>query len=135
MPELVPVELAYIDKVWPIVRPFIKRAMKYSRGEDTPEAFLEDAKRAQAQIWLVAEGKTVIAACGTSVDNRRNGVCVLNVRWMAGKGFQDWIHLGDRVKAWAIERGCRSVYYRGRPGWQRIRPQARVAGVIYEEAI
>ena len=135
MIELVPVELPYIDKVWPIVHPFAKRAMKWCRGEDTPEAFLEDAKRAQAQIWLVTDRTSVIAACGTSLDTKRDGVRVLNVRWMAGKGFRDWIHLGDRVKAWAVEHGCRSVYYRGRPGWQRIRPQARVAGVIYEEAI
>lgn len=133
--ELVPVTLPFVERVWPLVRPFAEKAMKHARGEDTPEMFLEDCRRQQAQIWLIAEGITVVAAGGTSVDTLRNGKRILNVRWIAGRGYRAWQHHFDRVKGWAREQGCASIYYRGRPGWQRRRPQARVTAYIYEESL
>jgi hypothetical protein len=133
--DLVPVPIAWLDEMWPHARFFCKCALKHCRGEDTPEAFLDDCRRGRAQLWMAAKDKMVIAACGTSLDDRRDGTRVLNIRWISGTNYDAWHVHFDRVKAWAKEHGCRSVYYRGRPGWQRRRPQARVAGVIYEEAI
>jgi hypothetical protein len=133
--ELVPVTLDYLDKVWPLVERFAREAMKHARGEDTPEMFLADCRRADAQIWLAAEKATVLAACGTSIDVRRDGNKVFNIRWLSGRDYDSWQHHFDRMKLWAASKGCTSLYYRGRPGWQRMRPQARVAGVIYEEAL
>jgi len=129
---LVPVTPGFLESVWIVVRPFAERAAKHGRGLWTPESFYRGVSRGDAQLWLAADGGRVRSALATEIVASPDSK-VFRVLWFSGS--RDDVHHFRRIRDWAAEQGCTTLIYEGRKGWARMRPTAKVVGMIYQEEI
>ncbi len=132
MTVLVPVTPDFVESVWIAVLPFAERAAKHGRGLWTPESTYEAIRRGNAQLWLAADSGKVKSALATEIVTSPDST-VFRVLWFSGS--RDDMHHFRRIRDWAAEQGCTTMIYEGRKGWARMRPTAKVVGMIYQESI
>lgn len=133
--DLVCVDPALINQVWPLAREFVKAAMV----EGGLSSFAEveaDIYRGSNLLWLVwdAENSALMAAAVTSL-NLVNGAMVGTVVAAGGKGLNQFGHLLPRLEQHFRDEGCVSSRICGRKGWGRYYPDYRIRAVILEKVL
>jgi hypothetical protein len=128
--EIVCVHPSEVEKYWPTVSPWIKRAME--RGDlgrfDVVEA---DVKSQHAILWVAYVNRELAAAAVTQIDKtERSTVCT--VQACGGSGVNNWIQLLEVIETYAHNHGCDCVRFMGRKGWSRLLKQYRTDKVIME---
>lgn len=114
---------AEVHGLWPVARPFIKRA--HSSRYSTGDAFLEDiyarlllgdAGPLQATLWIAFEGDEALGAMVTHVVRYERST-VLQIPYLAGREFDRWVNLISVVAADARRRGCSEIEILSREGF------------------
>jgi hypothetical protein len=119
--ELLCVDPDLIDKIWPHVKHFVKRAIERSMSDYTLDYVYRKLLLGESLLWIEAEGKDILAAatteiCGVLDTNKR--VCVITT--MGGKTSDMFLHHLSKIEQYAREEKCELVRLYGRPGWARV---------------
>jgi hypothetical protein len=131
--EIVCVHPSEVEKYWPTVAPWIKRAME--RGDlgrfDVVEA---DVKSAQAILWVAFVNRDLASSAVTQIEHtEKSKVCT--VLACGGSGVNNWIQLLELIETYARNYGCDLVRFMGRKGWARILKHYRTDKVIMERRL
>jgi len=125
--DLVCVNPADVQKVWPLARDFIRTAIEQTDLSDFPE--IETAVLSGDQLLWLAISDHVEAAATTHLSR---GVCTLTA--CGGRQMERWLPLFDRIEKYAKDEGCKMRIY-GRPGWQRVLSGYHVEHVVLEKIL
>ena len=126
--ELACVDPAQVEKIWPQVAHFVRRAME--RGGMGRFADVErDVLAANAYLWLAIESGSVIAAAVTQVTQVKDQrLCTI-----VACGGHDWARWGGLIEGlenYARAENCARIEIAGRPGWRRRLPDYRLRKVV-----
>ena len=119
--------------LWPVVSHYIIRA--FARADiglfrDTEEAVLEG----KALLWVIMDGSALKGAVITQIqltDKRK--ICTILA--CGGDDAPSWVHLIEKIEAYARWMECHSMRISGRKGWMKLLKDYRMAHVILEKRL
>lgn len=117
--ELAGVPSQEVSGQWPILLPWIERAVAYSRGRMTAGDVCAAATNADMQIWVARDGDEIAAVGITEIINYPTGLREVAVS-VGGRDMAEWVPFLDVIEQWARAHGCCRVDIRGREGWERV---------------
>ena len=114
-----------IDKVWILVREYIRNALIYSGSHHHADHYKDLLKNGKLQLWIIWDQDK------TTIDEQFNGLVlsqiiqrsikkVLHLPMVTGKNRQQWQNLIVKIENFAIDQGCDCMELIARPGWQKI---------------
>lgn len=131
--DVISVPHSYAHAIWPLASPFIKRAME--RGIADFAEIEQLVLDGSALLWVATDGADILAAAVTQLYNA-NGKLSCHVNAIGGKDRKRWLSLMlDKIERHATAASCKSVISVGRKGWQRVRPDYNVRGIVLEKAL
>lgn len=131
---LVCVEPAKIDAIWPHVAVFIHTAYWTGIGDDTPESLKIRLDEGRALLWIVWDGKGILAAAVTEiVQVPARKLCMITA--CAGRELHRWRHFIANLEAYAKTQGCDVMRVHGRVGWKSVFPDYREPWVALEKGL
>jgi hypothetical protein len=105
-----------IDAAWPSVEGFIVSALEYCPGRYTAEHIKEFLKKRDFQLWVVAEGNSILGCALTEIAVfPLSKICV--VRLAGAENTIGWLEYEGIIAAWARQEGASEMEIYGRPGW------------------
>lgn len=107
----------FVPEVWPSIAGPLETAVRRCKDDTMMNVFTE-CITAKAQLWTVTKDGSLVGTFVTEVlqgPTRR----VLEIRYLAGGKFRDWIGHIDAVIAWARAARCDDMRFKGRLGWPR----------------
>jgi len=138
------VPVSDIDKMWPLVLPFLLPAFETTNKLDTEDAkvLCEDG---MAQLWIIwaperyaVDGGigVLMGASITSIDCYSNGYRILSFLVMGGTDTEYWASSAiEKVEEFARAEECRAVEFKGRKGWGRVFPQYKPTAWVYTKEL
>jgi len=130
--ELVCVDPARIDEMWPHVRDKIRAAVEKT-GLSSFADIEADVLTGMQLCWLAWDGREIMAAATTQLVKPLSKVCVLTA--CAGYDRDKWLPLFARIEQYAKDEGCTSMRIFGRRGWERVLTGYRSTHVVLEKAL
>ena len=116
--SLVPASM--IDLVWNDIKPHLNRATDTVRGKFVVDDIRKLAESGELALWLVADGKEIVASFTTRVIAYPQGNA-LAVDWVGGDRMAEW---GDDainiLEKYAGEYHCTHIEGYGRKAWGRL---------------
>ena len=104
------------SKAWPLIEAWVVEALERGGANDTPESISAALAEGRMQLWLAWDSSMAHGCCITELyDSARGKTCGLVV--VSGRGFENWRHLIEPIKAFAAAEGCRRLEAGGRDGW------------------
>ncbi len=126
--NLICVDPACIDKIWPHVSMYIFAAMV--RGGVTDYRSLERVIRSgDALVWVAYKGDQIQAVAVTEVVNV-NGERVCGIAACGGKDRKSWLPYIAQLEQYARDMKCKRMQIIGRKGWIRVLPDYRPTRVV-----
>jgi hypothetical protein len=119
-----PVRSLDVDAIWPLVRPFIERALAAGDGGHAAEDVRRLCAARDAQLWLGlgAGGLEMVAVTEIRGLPRTR---IARVWLLAGIDARGWIEeCLPAIEDWARAEGCAALELVGRKGWLRRLPAA-----------
>jgi hypothetical protein len=133
--DLLCVEPALLDEVWPIVRHFIRSALDKAQLGDF--AVLErQVFAAEALLWVVWSRveRRIKAAVVTQVAViNNNKYCTIVA--CGGINLALWLPLLAQLETYARDQSCIAMRIFGRPGWKRLLPGYGVRAYVLERTL
>ena len=114
----VPVE--GVDIVWEDVTKVLKKSVETSSGKFEIEDLKSDLKNGVLVLWLVMEGRYVIAAL-TSRVIEYPGRRAMALDWVGGSRMKEWLpSVLETLESYAADCGCKHIEGYGRKAWGKI---------------
>lgn len=131
--ELVCVNPAYVDEVWPHVAHFAKQALV--RGDlGTFDALERDVLSGEALLWLAWCSPVIEAIAVTQlVTTERSRAC--EIRACGGTRPHRWLGLLEQIEGYARAQHCTCTRIFGRRGWSRLLKNYRATKIILERRL
>lgn len=129
----IPHDAVVIDKVWPVVAPFLSKAAEHSRGTHSVECDRQRVKANAAQLWVIVldeKPHTVVAAGITSITEYPNGKRAVMIESLGGENMADWFSLKDEIEQWALQNGCDLAFCWARRAWAKRLPDYHLSCYI-----
>jgi hypothetical protein len=130
--DLICVDPARIDEMWPHVRDKIRAAVERT-GLSSFADIEADVLRGASLVWIAWDGKEVLAAATTELVKPYSKVCVVTA--CAGHDRDRWLPLFAEIEKYAENEGCSSMRIYGRKGWERVLTGYRAEHVILEKRL
>ena len=118
------VPAAYVDDVWPAVKPFIEEALQYGQGKYELDDVYSLLTTYNYPLWIAFDDEGIKGAVITRfVQYPRKKYLV--VEFCGGKDGWNWKSpMLAILKAWARDNECDAIEAGGRVGWVRVfRPE------------
>ncbi len=129
--NLICVDPARIDKIWPHVSMLILAAMV--RCNSRSYRSIENALHSGgALLWIVWDGERVKAAAVTEVVNS-NGELICMIVACGGKDRKSWLRYIADLEQYAKDMKCARMQIIGRKGWIRLLPDYRPTYIVLEK--
>jgi hypothetical protein len=116
--ELLGVDPALIDRLWPDLLPFLEPAIARCGGLYLPEDVKEFCVDTKMQLWAVVRDDAIAGALVTEVVVYPRRKC-LWIAFAGGAGIHDCPEITDILADWAAMLGCTAIRAEGRRGWVR----------------
>lgn len=120
--EIIPCHPDHLDYVWPIVVPWLERALVYGPDLFTTDAIREQIKVQNKILWLSIEEAEILGFCIVSLqDYPKARVC--EIHWTGGATHKGklWMKaMLEMLKAWSKHNGCSKLGGGGRRGWLEV---------------
>lgn len=114
---LICVDPAKIDDIWMHVKHFIEAAYMNGRGDDDADITKADLDRGGSLLWVVWDGKGLLAAAATKLCTYRGRrICVITS--CGGREIGKWIKFIADIEQYAKSEKCDAIRVMGRPGWK-----------------
>ena len=118
IPQLVCVDPARIENIWPHVAPLLRRATART-GLSAFAEIERDILNGNALLWVAWNGQMIEAVASTILQQTDAGrVCVITA--CAGAKMANWLPLIGTIEIYAKDEGCTCVRIFGRKGWARV---------------
>jgi hypothetical protein len=130
--ELVCIDPARIDEMWPHVRDKIRAAVERT-GLSSFADIEADVLTGMQLVWIAWDGKEILAAATTQLVKPLSKVCVVTA--CAGYDRERWLSLFAEIEKYAENEGCKSMRIFGRKGWERVLTGFRTEHVILEKKL
>lgn len=134
-PELVCVDPARIEELWPHIAPLIDDAYARFGSRDERRKVEEDIRAGLALVWLAWSPKRQIEAALVTDLIREDDVLICRLRALAGEQVTRWLSLVAQIEAYAKAEKCSRTRYIGRPGWKAMLKDYRVTHVQAEKLL
>lgn len=133
--DVMQLDLEQINAVFQHVQPFLEMVYERFPDEFNEDLLASEIAADRLQFWVVTNGEIVSAILGTSLDFVGTGGKVATIRFIVGKHSEKWLHLLEKVEAWAAFEGCTKVRMFARKGWAKRLPDYRMPFVVMEKEI
>jgi len=109
-----------VDIVWEDVTKVLEKSVATSAGKFEIEDLKKDLQEGVLVIWLIMEGRDVIAAI-TSRVIEYPGRRAMALDWVGGSQMRKWLPLAlNTLQKYAADCGCKHLEGYGRKAWGRI---------------
>jgi hypothetical protein len=133
--DLVCVEPARLDEVWPLVAHLIRSALHRTSLGDF-DVLERQVFRAQALLWIVwSQRETRIKAAVVTQVASINNNKYCSIVACAGDGLTQWLPLIEQLEAYARTQSCRAMRIYGRFGWARVLPHYQTKAIVLERTL
>ncbi len=132
MADLICIDPARIDEMWPHVRDRIRAAVERT-GLSSFADIESDVLTGMQLCWIAWDGKEILAAATTQLVKPYDKVCVLTA--CSGYDRDKWLPLFAEIEKYAENEGCSSMRIYGRKGWERVLTGYRAEHVILEKRL
>jgi hypothetical protein len=126
--DLVCVNPADVQKVWPLARDLILAAIERTDLSDFAD-IEKDVLSGDQLLWLAISDRVEAAA----TTHLSRNICTLTA--CSGHQRERWLPLFARIEKYAKDEGCHTMRLYGRKGWERVLDGYRVEHVILEKAL
>lgn len=117
--KFLPVTAELVDTFWPHTITLLQPAIATAEGKTSPRQIKADCENGEAMLWIVVDGRDIIAAVVTRVY-RYSGKQGFAIEFVGGKQMKRWIDLVlNTLERVAKESGCTHFEAYGRRAWQR----------------
>lgn len=135
--EIIPCHPDHIKEVWPIILPWLKKALSYGPELYTTNSIREMIEKKEMILWLaIKDGKQIIGFAIVSLKQYPLArVC--DIHWCGGAVHEGIIWIADmkaELTAWAKRHECSKLGGGGRRGWVRTLGFTE-CGVMFEMEI
>jgi hypothetical protein len=130
--DLICIDPARIDDMWPHVRDKIRAAVERT-GLSSFADIESDVLTGMQLCWIAWDGKEILAAATTRLIKPYDKVCELTA--CSGYQMAQWLPLLRQIEAYARAEGCRKMRILGRKGWERVLDGYHVEHVILEKGL
>lgn len=120
MADVLCVDPAKVEQIWPHVEDFIKRGI--SRGPEDFDQLKQNIHSGLSLIWIAWDEKGL----GVAVTGLFGDAC--EIISLAGTGLKGWVHSIESIESYARAEGCKRMRLIGRKGWCRVLKDYRIAG-------
>jgi hypothetical protein len=132
-PQLVCVDPARVQDIWPHVAHLVRRAI--ARGGLTDVGAVERSVcRGDALLWLAWDGENILAAAVTELA-RIGRVKVCTIVACGGTNFPLFAPLIAGLERHAREEGCARMRVCGRRGWARLLADYSTTRIVLEKEL
>lgn len=117
--EIIPCHPDHLEVVWPIVEPWLAKALKYGPDLYGTEDVKELVANQSMLLWLAIDEKEIIGFCIVSIVKYPRAL-IGDIHWSGGavhKGRYWLDEMFEVLKAWAKHSGCTKLGGGGRRGW------------------
>lgn len=125
------VNIAMVDRIWPIIRPFVQRAYERCEAEITPGELWQGCRSGNLFLVVGYEADKILVSAVVRFEVGHGGM-VLNVMYLGGVGLAKW---KDQIvgffKEMAKENGAVRLVTQGRDGWGRVLKGVRKVRTVY----
>ena len=107
---------------WPLVEPFLKKAVARTKGRFSTEDIFIDLLKGHQTLWIGFEEDEArtIKWCGTISIYAYPGARVACLQYLGGTDFFEWSEAGFQLfKEYAREQGCDRFEMFGRRGFEK----------------
>ena len=109
-----------VDIVWEDVTKVLRKSVETSSGKFEIEDLKSDLKNGVLVLWLVMEGRDVIAAL-TSRVIEYPGRRAMALDWVGGSRMKEWLpSVLETLESYAADCGCKHIEGYGRQAWGKI---------------
>lgn len=123
-----------IGEIWPHIEHLLATAFHSGRGDDTLESLKADLDRGDSLLWIVWDGKALIAAATTKIiDVPTKRLCVISA--CGGRGLPRWKRFIKELENYAKTEHCDALRVMGRFGWKAILPNYTQPWVCLEKGL
>lgn len=123
-----------VDDIWPHVRGYIESTFWRGRHKGDVEAVFADIKSGIALLWIVWDGRGILAAITTKLIKEHDRlVCLITA--CGGVNLNRWVGVISDIEAHAMAEGCCCVRFEGRKGWKAMFPDYREPWIILEKSL
>jgi hypothetical protein len=115
------VELTRAEKLyaWPVLRPFVEKALAYANGDINAEDVWVRCVNQMMQIWVACEGGKIWAVGVTEIINYPQ-TRVLRLVALSGENFNLWKHFEADLEKFAHDHECHYIDAIGRRGLVKL---------------
>lgn len=131
--DLICVDPARVQAIWPHVEPLIARAARRT-GLSHSADIAAETLQGRGLLWLACEGRTIRAAA-TTVLTRTDAALVCILTACGGEGMRGFLPLLDGIEAYARAEGCAALRLYGRKGWARVLDGYRARHVVLQKEL
>ena len=107
-----------VPYIWDKILPYIELSQTDEK-ELSPDDFLDSLVGGEMQLWVVVEGKEVIACMISRFANYPQKK-VFRIVFVGGEGMEKWLEFLPLVEDFALMNGCTFIEVWGRKAWLRI---------------
>ena len=109
-----------IERMWPLIEGYMKKAAKYTYGRFEVEDIKEGLLKNPQQLWVAFNDKKIYGAVVTEVTKYPR-MTALTVHFLAGIDFESWKDpMLKLVQQFGKDNGCKLIDSYGRPGWEKV---------------
>lgn len=120
-------------KLWPRVRPLLKRATDRASSAHAVDDLLEAIEDQRMQLWVVWNGD--YQAVGVTQICIYPKHKVLQMLYLGGSDLRDWFHVERDLVEFARSEGCDCIEMHGRKGWAKVLPGYEETHVILRKVL
>ena len=126
--DLVCVNPADVQKVWPLARDLIRSAIERTKLSEFADVET-DVLSGDQLLWLAISDRVEAAA----TTHLSRNVCILTA--CSGHQRERWLPLFSRIEKYAKDEGCHTMRIYGRKGWERVLDGYKAEYVILEKSL
>ena len=130
--DLICVDPARVQEVWPLVRERVKMAIE-ATGLSDFDMIEADILAGDQLVWLAWDG--AISAVATTHKSKAGDKTICTLTACQGYNRATWLPLFKQIEKYAKDEGCSSMRIYGRKGWERVLDGYKVENVIMEKVL
>lgn len=124
--------------MWPLVVPFLQRAVDYSDGVTTLKETVADISAARKQLWIIIdEEKQPKAAAVSMLQKFESGLVLATIVLLGGESGHlfEILELRSEFETWAKSEGCTRVKIYLRKGWAPKLPEYKLVAYVMSKEL
>lgn len=127
-----------LEPMWPLVVPYLQRAVDYSEGTTTLKETVSDIAAKRKQLWVIIdEEKQPKAAAVSMLQKFESGLILATIVLLGGESGHlfDILELRSEFETWARTEGCNRVKIYLRKGWVKKLPEYKLSAFVMSKDI